>query len=271
MQRRPLKKPIPIWPFVGLAIACAGVLWWYWYSSRQQGNDLPELPLAESRQLDSLSLPSIPPLPSAQETDVLLRKKAEDISSHSTYRLWLREKDLIRRLASSIRSIANGQSPRLVMGFLAPSGRFQVVRERKGWIAHPASYQRYNVIADVVNSLNVDACAKMYSWVHPLLESAYKEIGEPGTSFTPTFARAIDQMLTTPKLPAEAVLLPNKNGNAYVYADPSLESLSDSQKHLLRMGPRNMRIIQNKLREIGSALNLFENSSPQESSAGPQR
>jgi hypothetical protein len=43
---------------------------------------------------------------------------------------------------------------------------------------------------------------------------------------------------------------------SYAYVDEKLESLSPAQKHLLRMGPRNVRIIQAKLREIAALLNL---------------
>ena len=36
--------------------------------------------------------------------------------------------------------------------------------------------------------------------------------------------------------------------------DPALEALSPPQKHLLRMGPANARLVQSKIREIQAAL-----------------
>lgn len=40
------------------------------------------------------------------------------------------------------------------------------------------------------------------------------------------------------------------------FADPDLEALPAAQKQLLRMGPRNVRIIQSSLREIALALGI---------------
>jgi len=42
----------------------------------------------------------------------------------------------------------------------------------------------------------------------------------------------------------------------YAYADEGLESLNGAQKHLLRMGPRNARLVKDKLREIAAALGI---------------
>ncbi|GMU06211.1 DUF3014 domain-containing protein [Corallococcus caeni] len=55
-----------------------------------------------------------------------------------------------------------------------------------------------------------------------------------------------------PKAPVE--LTPK--GALYVYADPSLEALGAAEKHLLRMGPENMRKLQAKLTELAAALGL---------------
>jgi hypothetical protein len=40
----------------------------------------------------------------------------------------------------------------------------------------------------------------------------------------------------------------------FEFADPQLESLSDAQKQLLRMGPANAKRVRAKLREIETAL-----------------
>ena len=41
---------------------------------------------------------------------------------------------------------------------------------------------------------------------------------------------------------------------SFAFADPALEKLSPAQKHLLRMGPRNVRAIQHQLRAMAEAL-----------------
>ena len=42
----------------------------------------------------------------------------------------------------------------------------------------------------------------------------------------------------------------------YAFADPALEGLSGAQRQLLRMGPRNVRIVQAKLREVAGFLGI---------------
>ena len=44
--------------------------------------------------------------------------------------------------------------------------------------------------------------------------------------------------------------------------DPALENLAPAQKQLMRMGPRNTKIIQAKLREIATALGIDANRLP---------
>jgi hypothetical protein len=46
-----------------------------------------------------------------------------------------------------------------------------------------------------------------------------------------------------------------RRGNVlWEFSDPELENLTPPQKHLLRMGPANVRLIQSKIREIQAAF-----------------
>ena len=45
-------------------------------------------------------------------------------------------------------------------------------------------------------------------------------------------------------------------GTGFGYADERLESLTAAQRQLLRMGPRNTRVIKSTLREIALALGI---------------
>ena len=55
---------------------------------------------------------------------------------------------------------------------------------------------------------------------------------------------------------------------SYTYEDARLESLSAAQKQLLRMGPRNVRLVQAKLREIAPYLGIATESLPKPSENG---
>jgi hypothetical protein len=43
---------------------------------------------------------------------------------------------------------------------------------------------------------------------------------------------------------------------SYEFGDARLESLSGAQRQFLRMGPRNVRLIQDKLRELAPLLGM---------------
>jgi hypothetical protein len=45
-------------------------------------------------------------------------------------------------------------------------------------------------------------------------------------------------------------------GANFRFADDKLESLGPVEKHLLRMGPRNTKLVQGKARELAAALDL---------------
>jgi hypothetical protein len=54
----------------------------------------------------------------------------------------------------------------------------------------------------------------------------------------------------------EGPVLVEPDGAVYAFADPKLEALGPVEKHLLRMGPRNARLVQQKAREIETSLGL---------------
>lgn len=76
----------------------------------------------------------------------------------------------------------------------------------------------------------------------------------PGRSLEQSLAQAIGR-LTRVEVPRGPVELTPK-GALYAYADPRLEALGAAEKHLLRMGPDNMRKVQAKLSELSAALGL---------------
>jgi hypothetical protein len=66
--------------------------------------------------------------------------------------------------------------------------------------------------------------------------------------------RAIVELLKTPVVEGPIPLEQKKV--MYEFADPSLEGLSAAQRQLLRMGPRNVRLVQNALRSVGAQLGI---------------
>jgi hypothetical protein len=196
------------------------------------------------------------PLPSLAESDPLVRELAGDASARPELRDWLAASELVRRFVAGIANVADGESPRAQLGFLAPEERFQVVSRDGHLIAAPRSHARYDIATEVFASLEVPALVRVYRLLQPLFEEAFADLGIPESSFEETLAQAIRELLETPRIEGAAEL--HRVGSYYEYADPELEGLSAAQRHLLRMGARNALRIQAKLGEIQTELGLEE-------------
>jgi hypothetical protein len=191
-------------------------------------------------------------LPPLDESDELMRRLVADLSAHPLLQRWAARNDLIRTITVVTVNVATGESPRPNLQFLAPKTRFHP-RSRGGrLVPDPAGFSGYDPIADAIASLDADAVARAYRITEPLFEIAFKDLGMPDVRFRTMLDRALANLLAVPVLDADVELLPH--ATTYRYASPRLEQLSPAQKQFLRMGPRNVKIVQSKLREIQAAL-----------------
>ncbi len=202
-------------------------------------------------------------------SDAPVRGLAADLSSNPIFGEWLKSKDLIRRFAAAVDNVANGQSPRPQLDFFVLSGEFKVLSRGGKVILDPADYERYNTVADVFDSLSVSGCARAYAAARPLLQQAYRELGYPKEDFHQTLLRAIIEILKAPIVEDPIIL--EKGVTTYQMVDPKLEDLSPAQKHLLRMGPENLQLIQAQLREIALALGFAEAQLPRPRPYSPEK
>ncbi len=198
--------------------------------------------------------PTTVPEVSLPAQDAEVRSLASQLSPDPELARWMGEKDLIRRFTAAVNTIADGSSPRTMLGFLAPTGAFQVSQEDGTTVIDPATYGRYDTVARVIGSIDTQSVASVYRELKPLIDQANAEIAPPGQTFNSALSAAIQHLLKVPvqEGPVEVV----SEGALYAYAAPELEGLSPAQKHLLRMGPKNMRLIQTKLRELKTSLGL---------------
>jgi hypothetical protein len=201
-------------------------------------------------------------LPALDESDGFVRGIAQALSSHPELARWLAQASLVRRLTAVVDNVASGESPRPHLEFLAPKRRFKAQRRpARQIVPDPAGFAGYDLFADAVASVDAGAAATAYRTLAPLFEAAYVELGHPGGGFAAALERAIQALLAVPVLRQDVALVPHAIG--FRYADPELEALTPAQKQLLRIGPRNVRIVQGKLRELRAAL------APERSQATP--
>jgi len=194
---------------------------------------------------------SLPPL---DESDTLFRELARRLSSHPRLAEWLASRGLIRTVTVVVSNVAEGVSPAKHLSVFKPQQPFRVLTRGRNLYLDPRSYERYDVFADVFASQDARGSAQAYRRLTPLFAEAYRELGHPDGNFDAALERAIQRMLATPVLGGEVLLI--QKAVSYEYADPRLESLSAAQKHLLRMGPRNLPLVQRKLREVAAELGM---------------
>src|SRR5689334_19624974 len=194
------------------------------------------------------------PLPPLEETDPLVRQLLSQLSSHPKIAAWLATKGLIRNFTVVLVNVADGQTPAAHLRTLAPASPFQASADSGSAVILPESYARYDAYADAVASLDARGAARLYATLKPRIDEAYRDLGYPAGDVDEAMKRAITLLLKTPII--ERPIAVTHSSVSYTYADPRLESLTAAQKHLLRMGPRNVRLIQDKLREIAPALGI---------------
>jgi hypothetical protein len=193
----------------------------------------------------------VPPL---DQTDSLVRKLVRALSEHPAVSAWLTTTGLIRNFAVVLSNIADGTSPAKLLTALRPASTFRTIERNGNLYIDQRSYDRYSAIADAVASIDPAGAAKLYATLKPRIQEAYQELGLPGSSLDQAVERAIVALLGTP-IPDGAVRLKPK-GVGYAYADDRLEGLTRAQRHLLRMGPRNVRIIKDSIRGVALALGI---------------
>jgi hypothetical protein len=194
------------------------------------------------------------------QSDDPVRKLVAELSSNPTLANWLKNKDLVRKFVAAVDNIANDLSPRPQIEFFSLAGKFKVIERPGLTYLDPATYDRYNIVADVLDTVSTAGCAKQYRDFKPLFRQAYRELGYPKDDFDQTLLRAIIEILKTPVV--EDPIAIEKKVTTYIMVDPVLESLSTPQKHMLRMGPENVQLIQAKLREIALALGFADGQLP---------
>ncbi len=190
-------------------------------------------------------------LPDLDNSDALLREELLGISSGLAE--WLNSDGLIRKYVVIANDFAQGLRLADHMRFVKPEQPFAVVQDNEKLSIATQSYQRYDRLAAAINTLDVSATLAVYKKFRPLVLQVFKEFSYPD-EYSPEdiLTKAAAVMLAAPVIEGQIALL--KHATHYKFADPQLESSNPVQKQMLRMGPENTRIIQNKLRSLVEAL-----------------
>src|SRR5262245_47801130 len=256
----------PLWPAGLVAVLLAG-LGALWYFGNRNSTPPPTTTTVKGVAQTNVDVPrrgqaepgepiDLPPL---DQSDAIVRTLVQRLSSHPAVAAWLTTDGLIRNLTVSIANVAEGETPAKHLRPLRPKGTFAARRSSGALWVDPASYARYDGIAAAVEALDARGVARFYATVKPRLDDAYRDLGT-GDDFDRTTERAIIMLLKTPTVDENVQLRESKL--MYDYANPSLQGLTKAQRQFLRMGPRNMRIVKAKLREVAKYLGIPDTALP---------
>ena len=253
----PPRRASSVWIAVTALVAAAAAAAYFAFIWRQ-----PAAPAKTAAASGPAASTASPPLggtgdpitlPPLDASDTLVRTLVQGLTESPAVMAWLPTNGLIRNFTVVVANVAEGVTPAKHLKVLRPSAPYRVATRDGSTATDSRSYDRYTTIADAIASVDPAGAARLYATLKPRIEDAQRDLGS-ADSFDRTLERAIVTLLSTPAIDGSERLKPK--GIGYGYADERLESLVPAQKQLLRMGPRNVRVIKAKLRDIALALGI---------------
>lgn len=246
-------KPVAI---IGalLVVLIAGGAWWMSRRTTPAGNATPRAVTATEAPIDKAAELPPRPLPPLAEMDAFLRPMLSALSSRPELARWLATDDLVRQLAMAIEQAAAGGTPARDFKVIAPDTPFVTRGTGSQRTIDPASYQRYDGLVGTVTSIDATKVADVYRTIRPRLNEAYRGLGHPEGDVDRALANALDILIDTPVVQGP-MRIHAIDARGWIYVDPDLESLTPSQKQILRMGPTHAASLVAWLRTLQQALN----------------
>ncbi len=258
---------------LGVIIVAVVVVLYFWLSADEPEPVAVEpAPVVELPEPEPEALPAEPeyepepepvieepvieePLPEPEPLDVsdaTVKTSILDLTNYEAAASLLVNDDLIQRFVVLVANMSDGETAPNHQILVPPTQNFRIYKQAgKEWI-DAASYKRYTPYVDAVDAMDSEILVSLYEKYKPAITDQYLEIASSEDDFNYVLVDAINHLLDTPEVPVPVEVY--SESVMYKYRDPRLEALSSPQKHLLRMGPENMRRIKAKLREVKEIL-----------------
>lgn len=192
-------------------------------------------------------------LPSLNNSDNFVLEKIRAFQNGAQVINQLRNEQLIRSFVVLVENVSRETFPQTGLPYRGMSEEMPVTSlDDNLFVMDEAAYRRFDKIIDTFVTVDTGAAMAVYRTLSPLFQQAYSEIGYRDVSFDDTLRQAIQNVLRTdlPEGPYQLV----KPSVMYLYADASIENLSDVHKQLIRIGPENTARLKNKLRQFVEQL-----------------
>ncbi len=196
-------------------------------------------------------------LPSLDHSDDSFKESVENVSPGLIP--WFNIKDVIRKYIILINDLSQNQILFKHRNFLNIPQKIVVKKDRLGLYLAKESYNRFDHFANAISSIDANKGVRLYLTFRPLFKQIYNEFSYPPEyRLEDIFLKAAANVIHAPSIETRIALI--KYPNRYKFADNNLELLNNVEKLMLRMGPKNTKKIQRKLRQLIEAFTKLDES-----------
>jgi hypothetical protein len=176
---------------------------------------------------------------SAADIDSYIQRQLRGPLENADAAQLITQDNVIDRSATVFVNLAKGQIVRNHVPIAMPGGKFAVnnTDHAELFTLSADNAQRYKPYVDAIEKFDTRTLAAFYKTLSPLLENAYRQLGEPG-SFHDAMTTAFDLLLATPDMDDAQITLVRPKV-MYQFQAPELEKLPPAQKLMLRIGSDN--------------------------------
>jgi hypothetical protein len=245
------------WAGGALVLIAAVVLFFSWRANRHAPAPTVAATPAAAAPIPAVQNPvpaaSVPqPLPPLESSDGPLHDAMSDLMGKRAIDGLFKPEQLVRHFVVTVDNLSRKKAAFESRPTKPLPGTFMAKGDEQHSVLDPSNYQRYTAVMQVVQMVDSKHLASVYFHYYPLFQQEYQNQGYPNGYFNDRLVATIDNLLATPDVSGDIVLVrPNV---MYQFADPNLEDLSAGQKALLRMGPQNAAIVKAKLRELRTQI-----------------
>jgi hypothetical protein len=214
----------------------------------------PEPIVEEVVVVEEAVLPELPPEPTVTEetADAYARETIESVNGGKALAQFVAGDYIVERAVAIVDVLRRGEVPYKLLPVGRPSKPFPISDDGLRVTMDSSGFSRYDVFAQWVNGIDVLAIVELLNEYEQIATEALSRMGVGDFDIRSAVLAATTEILATPIAPESAELM--KREANWVYMDPELEALSSLQKQVLRMGPKNSEIIQEKARELRGAV-----------------
>lgn len=272
---------------VGLLLAVAGlvvlggVIWWGFLQDEPYGSEpepaaevvapvavepaptpepepiVPAQPLAIEPEPTPEPMPEPEPEPALPEitlaeADTLLSGDMGGLNGGMLAAQFVAGPNILERAVAVIDNLRQGSVPYKLLPVGRPEKPFAFTDNGLAVTIDPAGFERYDGLASAIAKIDVAEAVTLYQRYQGAAEEAWAMLGYTDIALDEALINALGLVLTAPETDLNARLL-KKEAN-WIYEDEALEALPAIHKQMMRMGPNNAQVIQDKARELRGAL-----------------